>query len=241
MAILVQSSDPGRKEPPPRLREDLKQRHQRATAAAELRAMLNALGLTPRHAARIFAVGPRSIRRWQDGARGVPRAVTLVCRLMAVGAVTIAQVEQAAVPSPTRTNGGTKGEPPAPLRVAPTPEEQSASARARTAARADLGLTTAEKLLALVPGTCRWPCGDPQRPDFYFCGNAALTPPYCEQHRALAYLAPRPGRGHGGFVTYGRHGRPSIPGAFSATGASQAPKILLDRAGDLPGGAPPPA
>ena len=62
MATFIQSGDPGREETPPRLREDLKQRHQRATAADEFRAMLNALGLTPRHA----AVGPDGAR---DGSR----------------------------------------------------------------------------------------------------------------------------------------------------------------------------
>ena len=144
MAILVQSGDPGRKETPSRLREDLRRRHQRAADADELRAMLSTLGLTPRHAARIFAVGPRTVRRWRDGTRGIPRAVTLVCRLMAVGAVTIAQVERVAASTPARINGRAK----APLRAAPALEEQSASAprRARTAA----ALTTAEKVCVLV-------------------------------------------------------------------------------------------
>jgi hypothetical protein len=227
MAILVQSSDPGRKEPPPRLREDLKQRHQRATPADELRAMLDALGLTPRHAARIFAVGPRSIRRWQDGARGVPRAVTLVCRLMAVGAVTIAQVEQAAVPSPIWTNGGAEEKPPAPLHAESAPKQSAlASRRARTAARADPGPTTTvvEQVCALASDACRWPYGDPRDRNFRFCGKPTVTGSYCGYHHAVAYLPPRPGRGHGVRIVHGRHGRPPIPG--SATSASRAPKIL---------------
>jgi hypothetical protein len=210
-----------------------------STAAAEFRATLGALGLTPRHAARIFAVGPRSIRRWQDGARSVPRAVTLVCRLMAMKAVTIEQVEEVAVSSPIRANGNAKDEP-----SAKPASDQSASASAKIATLADPGLTTAEKLCALPPGSCCWPLGDPRDRDFHFCGAPVVTAPYCQHHRALAYLAPRTGGGHGvrvGFVVHGRHGRPSIPGAFSATGASRAPKILLDRAGDLPGSAPPPA
>ena len=144
MATFIQSGDPGRGETQPRFREDFRQQHQHAAAAAEFRATLGALGLTPRHAARIFAIGHRSLRRWQDGSRGVPRAVTLVCRLMAVGAVTIAQVERVAASTPARINGRAK----APLRAAPALEEQSASAprRARTAA----ALTTAEKVCVLA-------------------------------------------------------------------------------------------
>src|SRR5262249_29474802 len=68
-------------------------------------------------------------------------------------------------------------------------------------------------------------------------------------HRTQAYMAPRTGSGHGvrvGFIAHGcqpvlAHGSPSTPSAFSATGASCPPKILFDRAGDLPGSAPPPA
>jgi hypothetical protein len=63
---------------------------------------------------------------------------------MAVGAVTIAQVERVAASTPARINGRAK----APLRAAPALEEQSASAprRARTAA----ALTTAEKVCVLA-------------------------------------------------------------------------------------------
>jgi len=254
MAILVQSGDPGRKEPPPRFREDLKQRHQRATTADELRAMLGALGLAQCHVARLFAVGPRSVRRWRDGERRIPRGVNIVLRLLATGAVTVAQVEQAAVPIPARANGGAEEEPPAPLRVEPVPEEQSASARARTATLANGDpITTAEKVVALASDACHWPYGDPRDRNFRFCGKPTVKGSYCERHRARAYLAPRTGSRHGagvGFVAHWRqprpqpapaHGRPSIPGAFSATGASRAPKILFDRAGDLLGSAPPPA
>jgi len=193
-------------------------------------ATLDVLGLTQCRVARWFGVGPRSVRRWKSSARRTPCGVSIVLRLLAAGTVTVAQVELAAAPAPARTNGRAKPEPPAPQRAEPAPK-QSASARTKTA-------TLAEKLLALVPGTCRWPCGDdPQHPDFYFCSAPTAKPPYCPRHRAVAYLAPRAGR----FVTYGRHGRPSIPDAFSATSASRAPKVLLDRAGDLPGSAPPPA
>jgi hypothetical protein len=63
--------------------------------------------------------------------------------------VTVAQVEQAAIPIPGRTNGSAKPGPPAPLLGEPAPE-QSALARAKVATLADPGLTTAEKVCALT-------------------------------------------------------------------------------------------
>jgi len=39
----------------------------------------------------------------------------------------------------------------------------------------------------LKPNSCRWPLGDPSRPDFRYCGAHADTWPYCQAHRALAY------------------------------------------------------
>src|SRR5262249_5355373 len=196
MAILVQSGELGRKRAAARLREDLRRRHQRAPAAGEFRATLGALGIAQHRVAQLFGVGPRSVRRWQHGDRRVPCGVGIVLRLLAAGAVTVGQVEQAAVPFPARTNSGAKPEPPAPLLVEPA-LDQSPLARARAAARADPGLTTAEKVYALAPEACRWPCGDPGHPDFHFCGDPVAKRPYCEHHRTMAYMTPRTGGGHG--------------------------------------------
>jgi hypothetical protein len=79
--------------------------HLRTAAASELCEMLSALGLTQHRVAQLFGVGPRSVRRWQHGDRRVPCGVGIVLRLLAAGVVTVAQVEQAAVPIPARTNG----------------------------------------------------------------------------------------------------------------------------------------
>jgi GcrA cell cycle regulator len=211
----------------------------RSAAAAEFCATLGALGLTQCRVAKVFGVGARSIRRWQRGDRRIVPAIRIVFRLLAAKVITIDQVEAAAVPIPARTNGNAKEEPPAPLRAEPA-SDQSASASAKIATLVDPGPTTTvvEQVCALTAGACRWPLGDPRDRDFRFCGDPVVEPPYCEHHRALAYLAPRPSRGHGVRVAYGRHGRPPIPGA--ATGASRAPKVLVDRAGDLPGSAQPP-
>jgi len=43
--------------------------------------------------------------------------------------------------------------------------------------------------------SCRWPVGDPQTPDFYFCGGKAVPGlPYCEHHARRAFQAPAPKR-----------------------------------------------
>src|SRR5262249_29161639 len=139
MAILVQSGDPGQKGASPRLREDLRRRHQRTPAATEFRETLGALGIAQHRIAQLFGVGPRSVRRWQHGDRRVPCGVGIVLRLLATKTITIAQVEQAAVPVPARTNGSVKPEPPAPLLVEPAPAPATL-VRAEAATFADSGL-----------------------------------------------------------------------------------------------------
>lgn len=43
--------------------------------------------------------------------------------------------------------------------------------------------------------SCRWPVGDPQTPEFYFCGGKAVPGlPYCEHHARRAFQAPAPKR-----------------------------------------------
>ena len=123
-----------------------------SAAATEFRAALNGLGLTQHHIARLFTVNPRTVRHWRYGDRRLPRGVVL--RLLATGVVTVEQVEAAALVS-TRTNGGAKGEPPAPLLVEPAPEQS-----------VDPSRTTAEKIVALAPNACRWPYNDPRHPNF---------------------------------------------------------------------------
>src|SRR5262249_55412237 len=142
-------------------------------ATTEFRETLGALGLTQHRVAQLFGVGPRSVRRWQRGDRRLPLGIDILFRLMAMGAVTIDQVEQVAIS--VRINGNAKPNPLAPPPVAPAPA-QSALARARTATLADPGLTTAEKVCALTLDACRWPCGDPRHSDFRFCSNPVVAP-----------------------------------------------------------------
>jgi GcrA cell cycle regulator len=43
-------------------------------------------------------------------------------------------------------------------------------------------------IMELRESTCRWPLGDPSKPDFAFCGGRAVTGlPYCGHHCRIAY------------------------------------------------------
>jgi GcrA cell cycle regulator len=43
-------------------------------------------------------------------------------------------------------------------------------------------------IMELRDTTCRWPIGDPSKPDFAFCGGRAVTGlPYCGHHCRIAY------------------------------------------------------
>jgi hypothetical protein len=133
--------------------------------------------------AQLFGVSPRSVRRWRDGKRRTPYGVQLVLNLLATEAISITELERAAV----RINGGAK---PVPHRIEPVPE-QKALARAETATLADLGPTTAERVWELAAGCCCWPIGDPGASGFNFCGRPAVGgEPYCAAHRAAAHRRP---------------------------------------------------
>jgi GcrA cell cycle regulator len=42
--------------------------------------------------------------------------------------------------------------------------------------------------LELSEGKCRWPIGDPTKPDFFFCGGKTIEGlPYCGYHARIAY------------------------------------------------------
>ena len=44
----------------------------------------------------------------------------------------------------------------------------------------------------LTERMCKWPIGDPKKPDFHFCEKAVdVTVTYCPEHRAKAYTAAR--------------------------------------------------
>lgn len=48
-------------------------------------------------------------------------------------------------------------------------------------------------LLDLEPEHCRWPIGDPQKPDFAFCGGKRVIGiSYCQEHAARAFVEAEP-------------------------------------------------
>jgi hypothetical protein len=155
------------------------------TEAGELRVTLGALGLAPCRVAMLFGVSQRSVRRWQDGGRRIPCGAGIVFRLLAAGAVSIGQVEQAATSTSVRANDAAEPEL-APLRVEPW-TEPSTMAPTAAAALVDSAPSTAERVFALSPRACRFPLGDPAQPGFRFCGDPVARRPYCEQHRNIAY------------------------------------------------------
>jgi GcrA cell cycle regulator len=169
-------------------------------APTEFHEALGTLGLAQQRVAAMFGVGPRSVRRWQYGERRVPCGVGIVFRLLAAGAVTIDQVERAAVhringgPKPFIVESGLEAPKPElpPVPLVPASEQSANLAEAAPEQSAtDPNLTsTAAKVAALTARACHWPIGDPASPEFRFCGRLVSAPPYWQQHRGQAYLSP---------------------------------------------------
>jgi GcrA cell cycle regulator len=54
----------------------------------------------------------------------------------------------------------------------------------------ELGASPVEPVTVanLTERSCRWPLGDPMRPDFHFCGRSKpAARSYCDHHAAIAY------------------------------------------------------
>ena len=65
---------------------------------------------------------------------------------------------------------------------------------------------------------CRWPIGDPQAPDFHFCGKTKVAGlPYCEFHARRAYQPPQTRRRDPAPVPQ--------PAAIEADAPSKGPKV----------------
>ncbi len=59
----------------------------------------------------------------------------------------------------------------------------------------EIPLAERKTLQQLTECMCRWPIGDPQQADFYFCGrNKVAGLPYCESHARRAFRPPPPRR-----------------------------------------------
>ena len=88
-----------------------------------------------------------------------------------------------------RQNGFVRGNVVLAPRVAP---EERSRGRDRTGSRAGAKtwcpIGQRCSILELNEATCRWPIGEPGRPDFSFCGGRAISGlPYCGYHARIAY------------------------------------------------------
>lgn len=55
----------------------------------------------------------------------------------------------------------------------------------------EIPLAQRKTVLELTPFTCRFPIGNPQAQDFYFCGVPSPFYGYCEHHHKRVWVKPR--------------------------------------------------
>lgn len=96
-----------------------------------------------------------------------------------------------AAPAP---NAPAPAPPPRPAAVvAPAPAALAVEAAPEPApppAADEVGLPLSERvtIMDLRESMCRWPMGDPTKPEFRFCGARSVTGlPYCSNHAQVAY------------------------------------------------------
>jgi GcrA cell cycle regulator len=78
----------------------------------------------------------------------------------------------------------------------------------------------------LTESCCRWPIGDPQQPEFHFCGKKKIPGlPYCEVHARRAFQPPQPRRRDRDFVPM-----IAVPGAFKPIPAPHTPDQASEKA-----------
>jgi GcrA cell cycle regulator len=79
-------------------------------------------------------------------------------------------------------------------------------------------LAERRSIQTLTEACCRWPIGDPQQPDFHFCGKKKVVGlPYCEFHARRAFQPPQPRR---------RERDGAVPVLAPAAGAPSLPEAL---------------
>jgi GcrA cell cycle regulator len=78
----------------------------------------------------------------------------------------------------------------------------------------------------LTDSCCRWPIGDPQQPEFHFCGRKKIPGlPYCEVHARRAFQPPQPRRRERDFVPM-----IAVPGAVRPAPQPQTPDEANEKA-----------
>jgi GcrA cell cycle regulator len=87
-------------------------------------------------------------------------------------------------PAPAPRPAAIVAPPPAALAIEAAPEP------APVAVADEVGLPLSERvtIMDLRESMCRWPMGDPTKPEFRFCGARSVTGlPYCSHHAQVAY------------------------------------------------------
>ena len=106
--------------------------------------------------------------------------------------------DKAAAAAPQRPRKAARA-PSAPAPIAPQPEINVVSApiplqpfmeESEVLAEDDMAVPMSERvtIMDLRESMCRWPMGDPTKPEFRFCGARSITGlPYCTHHARIAY------------------------------------------------------
>lgn len=74
--------------------------------------------------------------------------------------------------------------------LAPVPAPLAIEPAQQTAIADDVAIPISERItiMDLRESMCRWPMGDPTKPEFRFCGARSVTGlPYCTHHARVAY------------------------------------------------------
>lgn len=74
--------------------------------------------------------------------------------------------------------------------VAPIPHLPEAEEESPALEDEDVAIPMSERvtIMELRESMCRWPMGDPTKPEFRFCGARSITGlPYCTHHARIAY------------------------------------------------------
>ena len=131
---------------------------------------------------------------------GVTRNAVIgkVHRLGLSGRATPSRPARPRAPTP-RTLTHVRGRPdPLVATSADEIEEAEIAPKRAEISRAELDNNGSRELttvLTLTEHNCKWPIGDPGRPNFHFCGRGAdHNSPYCAEHSKLAYQPMQPRR-----------------------------------------------
>ena len=76
------------------------------------------------------------------------------------------------------------------LPARPSPIARSGDGKRRPGKAAPKQQQRITDIIELKAHRCRWPFGNPDEEDFYFCGKAVIPgKPYCKEHSDIAYVA----------------------------------------------------